>query len=70
MKFCRDCKHLWGGDMCSCPALGQNPVTGATKKLTAEGVRAMQSRCGSDARWFEPRPKSALSRALTWLRQL
>ena len=69
MKFCKDCKHLWGGDMCSSPNLGANLVTGASKRLTAEGVRNMESRCGQAGHWFDPKPVTKLSEVLAWLTQ-
>ena len=52
MKFCKDCKHLWGGDMCSSPNLGANLVTGASKRLTAEGLRNMESKLGEVLAWL------------------
>lgn len=67
MKFCKDCKHLWGGDMCSSPQLGTNLVTGVPKRLTAEGLRNMESKCGKAGYWFDPKPVTKLSEVLAWL---
>ena len=69
MKFCRDCKHLCGGNMCSSPQLGTNLVTGVSKRLTAEGVRGTESRCGQAGYWFEPKSVTKLGEVLTWLAQ-
>ena len=69
MKFCKDCKHLWGGDMCSSPGLGINLVTGVSKRLTAEGVRGTESKCGQAGYWFDPKPVTKLSEVLAWLTQ-
>lgn len=67
MKFCKDCKHLRGGSMCRSPELGVNLVTGAVKELTAEGLRAMETKCGRGARWFEEKGTWELREVLPWL---
>ena len=69
MKFCKECKHLWGGNMCRSPKLGQDIVTGKVRQLSAAGVRNMESRCGQAGYWFESKPASKLSEVLAWLTQ-
>ena len=33
MKFCKDCKHLWGGDMCSSPKTWGKPSYRCLEKV-------------------------------------
>ena len=67
MKFCRDCKHLWGDNMCKSPKLGQDIVTGKVRQLSAVGIRNMESKCGQAGYWFEANPVTKLSEVLAWL---
>lgn len=69
MKFCKDCKHLWGGSMCRSPQLGQDVVTGQVRQFSAAVTRNLESRRGLAGYWFEPRPVTKLSEVPTWLTQ-
>lgn len=69
MKFCKDCKHLWGGNMCQSPKLGRDIVTGRVKQFSAAGIRNMESKCGQAGCWFDPKPVTGLSEVLSWLTQ-
>ena len=69
MKFCKDCKHLWGGNMCKSPKLGRDIVTGRVNQVSAEGIRNMESKCGQAGYWFDPKPVTKLSEVLAWLKQ-
>lgn len=69
MKFCKDCKHLWGGNMCKSPKLGQDIVTGKVRQLSAAGVRNTESRCGQAGYWFESESVTKFSEVLAWLNQ-
>lgn len=69
MKFCKDCKHLWGGNTCRSPQLGQDVVTGQVRQISAADIRNMESECGQASCWFEANPVTKLSEVLAWLTQ-
>jgi len=69
MKFCKDCKSLWGDNMCKSPKLGQDIVTGKVRQLSAVGMHQKHGIQVWAGYWFEPRPVTKLSEVLTWLTQ-
>lgn len=69
MKFCKDCKHYRPGAVsvkiyceAACMAANGNgtgefdPVTGVERRYSGNphDLRAEVTRCGPDAKWFEP----------------
>lgn len=58
MKFCKDCTHYdyWGtnNEWCTHPNNGISMVNGLKKRQLPHVNRAYSSKCGEDAKWFEP----------------
>ena len=69
MKFCKTVNTCGAATCAAAPKLGANLVTGVSKRLTAEGVRGTESKCGQAGYWFDPKPVTKLSEVLAWLTQ-
>ena len=67
-KYCVDCKHFFRAvnthqlthvgyedqiNLCKCPKMGVNLVSGEVDGMSASECRDFESYCGQDAVWFE-----------------
>ena len=57
IKLCSACKHFADGSCRHAENMRQDYVNGGTAtRNSADFLRSDQSKCGPDARWFEPKP--------------